>query len=414
MNLAVFQAYFSKFSLRPQLIVKTPAENLGMVVVIPCHNEPDIESAIYSLNKAKEPGFSVEVIVVVNQAESAGDAVKLQNLDSLKRLRSIAAETWFELHLLSELNLPEKHAGVGLSRKIGMDEALRRFSVLSRNGVIACFDADSKVEENYFTELEVVFKQNVSGCNIYFEHRLDGSNALVNEAITDYELFLRYYNLAMNYADLPYGHFTVGSSMAVTCEAYVKVGGMNKRKAGEDFYFLHKIIQLGNFKEVTSTTVFPSSRVSDRVPFGTGKAIKSRLESGAEHLETYPLDGFVLLREFGRKIRAYDLNNWPEDVKSFLPENFTDRLGKIRATNRSQEKYVSGVFQLFNAFQALKFLHFKRDQGSSISLNDAVKELFLELNINFDHDTNNYELLMTLRKIDRKKLYRNKGVKTKA
>ena len=414
MNPVVFQAYFNKFSLRPPLIVKTPAANLGMVVVIPCHNEPDIESAIYSLNKAKEPGCSVEVIVVVNQAESAGDVVKVQNLNSLKKLNSIAAETWFELHSVSELNLSEKLAGVGFSRKIGMDEALRRFSFLSRNGVIACFDADSKVEENYFTELEVVFKQNVSGCNIYFEHDLDGPNSLVNEAITDYELFLRYYNLAINYAGLPYGHFTVGSSMAVTCEAYIKVGGMNKRKAGEDFYFLHKIIQLGNFKEVASTTVFPSSRVSDRVPFGTGKAIKSRLESGAEHLETYPLDGFLLLREFGRKIRTYDLNNWPDDVERFLPENFKDRLSKIRATNKSQEKYVSAVFQLFNAFKALKFLHFKRDQGSWVKLNDAVKELFLELDIKFDHDCSNYALLMMLRRIDRQKLYRDNGVNIEA
>ena len=414
MNPTVFEAYFKKFSFRGPLIDRAPDANLGIVVVIPCYNEPDIESAIYSLNQAEEPGCSVEVIVVVNQAESADQTVKLQNLNSLEKLDSIACETWFALHSLPELSLPDKHAGVGLSRKIGMDEALRRYSALSKNGVVACFDADSKVDENYFIELEAVFKQNVSGCNIYFEHDLNGPDVIVNEAITDYELFLRYYNLAINYADLPYGYFTVGSSMAVTCETYIRVGGMNKRKAGEDFYFLHKVIQLGNFKEVTSTTVFPSSRVSDRVPFGTGKAIKSRLESGAEHLETYPLDGFTQLKEFGRKIRVYDLNNWPDDVKRFLPGNFKDRLSKIRSTNRSPEKYVSGAFQLFNAFQALKFLHFKRDQGSSIYLNDVVKELFLELNINFDHDCNNYELLMTLRGIDRQKLYRNKGGKTKA
>ena len=407
MNPTIFEAYFNKFSFRGPLIDRAPDANLGIVVVIPCYNEPEIESAIYSLNKAEEPCCSVEVIVVVNQAESADQAVKLQNLNSLEKLDSIAAETWFELHLLPELNLPDKHAGVGLSRKIGMDEALRRYSALSKNGIVACFDADSKVEENYFIELESVFKQNVSGCNIYFEHDLNGPDVLVNEAITDYELFLRYYNLAINYADLPYGYFTVGSSMAVTCETYIRVGGMNKRKAGEDFYFLHKVIQLGNFKEVTSTTVFPSSRVSDRVPFGTGKAIKSRLESDNEHLETYPLDGFIQLKEFGRKIRCCDLDNWPEDLKRFLPENFKNSLKKIRSTHKSQEKYNIAAFQLFNAFQALKFLHFKRGQGFSVKLNDAVKELSREMDLDFHEYHSNHELLMFLRRVDRQKLHRS-------
>ena len=94
-------------------------------------------------------------------------------------------------------------------------------------------DADSLVEGNYFIELEGAFKKGILGCSIHFEHDLHGPDDRINTAITDYELFLRYYNLAINYAELPYGFYTVGSSMAVSCEAYVKVGGMNKRKARE-------------------------------------------------------------------------------------------------------------------------------------------------------------------------------------
>ena len=63
-----------------------------------------------------------------------------------------------------------------------------------------CFDADSLVAKNYFVELEEVFKKDTLGCNIYFEHDIVGPNSAINKAIIDYELFLRYYNLAMNYS----------------------------------------------------------------------------------------------------------------------------------------------------------------------------------------------------------------------
>src|SRR5213594_3575687 len=91
----------------------------------------------------------------------------------------------------------------------------------------------------------------------------------VAEAIAAYELHLRYYVRALRYAGFPYAHHTIGSCMAVRADVYKKQGGMNKRQAGEDFYFLQKIIPLGHFTDLTETKVIPSSRPSDRVPFGT-------------------------------------------------------------------------------------------------------------------------------------------------
>ncbi|MEZ4848575.1 MAG: hypothetical protein R3B93_08135 [Bacteroidia bacterium] len=66
----------------------------------------------------------------------------------------------------------------------------------------------------------------------------------------------------------------VGSSMAVRSIAYQKRGGMNRRKAGEDFYFLQKFIAEGTLAELSTTKVIPSPRASEKVPFGTGRAIK--------------------------------------------------------------------------------------------------------------------------------------------
>jgi hypothetical protein len=68
----------------------------------------------------------------------------------------------------------------------------------------------------------------------------------VARAITSYELHLRYLVHAMRWAGHPFAYQTVGSSMAVRRKAYLSLGGMNTRQAGEDFYFLQKFIEVGS------------------------------------------------------------------------------------------------------------------------------------------------------------------------
>ena len=72
--------------------------------------------------------------------------------------------------------------------------------------------------------------------------------------------------------------------------AYVKQGGMNRRQAGEDFYFLQKISWLGPMTELANVIVHPSPRLSDRVPFGTGRAVGGFVSNG--RLTTYPLQAY--------------------------------------------------------------------------------------------------------------------------
>ena len=81
----------------------------------------------------------------------------------------------------------------------------------------------------------------------------------------------------MKFANLPYSYHTIGSAFAVSASSYAKQGGMNRRKAGEDFYFISKLIKGEKFGEITKTKVIPSPRISDRVPFGTGRSIMKEL-----------------------------------------------------------------------------------------------------------------------------------------
>lgn len=88
-----------------------------------------------------------------------------------------------------------------------------------------------------------------------------------------YELYLRYYRLALEYTGHPHAYHCIGSAFAVRTLDYVAQGGMNKRQAGEDFYFLQKLIATGRYATLQSTQVYPSPRFSGRTPFGTGQAV---------------------------------------------------------------------------------------------------------------------------------------------
>ncbi len=256
--------YFKRFGFCERQIPAPPHPDLGLVVVIPCFNEPDLSASLESLRACDRPGCTTEVIVVVNSRAGSSTDILARNeatLQETARWISLKSDPKLTFHLLRFPELPRKQGGVGLARKIGMDEALRRFGDVGRpRGAIVCFDADCVCDRNYLTSIEEHFRRHPRspGCSIYFEHPLVGPfQPQVYTAITLYELHLRYYVQALRWAGFPYAYHTIGSSMAARADAYQRQGGMNKRQAGEDFYFLQKIVSLGGFTELTSgTTAF--------------------------------------------------------------------------------------------------------------------------------------------------------------
>src|SRR5687768_505071 len=293
-------AYFERFGFCGRQIAEPAAPGLSLVVVIPCFNEPNLIASLESLRRSERPRAPHEVIVVVNSAANADATINKENDKTLGDARAwiaVQPEPKLTVHLIDARDLPPRHAGVGLARKIGMDEALRRFDDAGtiEGGVILCFDADCTCAPNYLSAVSEHFTAHPKSpaCSIYFEHPLEGDlQPEIYEVIAAYELHLRYYVQALRYAGFPHAYHTIGSSMAVRAKAYMEQGGMNRRQAGEDFYFLHKIIPLGGFTELNNTVVYPSPRASNRVPFGTGRAVSEW--RGA--MRTYPLQAFEDLR----------------------------------------------------------------------------------------------------------------------
>jgi hypothetical protein len=156
--------------------------------------------------------------------------------------------------------------------------------------------------------------------------------------------------------------------MAVKSLAYQKQGGMNKRKAGEDFYFLQKIIELGNFTELNATHVIPSPRISDRVPFGTGKAIGDWIESQELVYFTYDFNSFLILKVLVDNIsKIYKKENYNIKSKVLLQFmesiNFENKIEEIRKNTTNYLNFEKRFFTFFNAFTVLKYVHFARDNS---------------------------------------------------
>lgn len=113
---------------------------------------------------------------------------------------------------------------------------------------IASLDADTLVAPGYLTGIIRKFRNSrVAGITLAYAHRYEGEECteILRQAIIRYELYLRYYQQALEYCGHPYAYTCIGSAFAVRAADYVLQGGMNKRQAGEDFYFIQKLISTG-------------------------------------------------------------------------------------------------------------------------------------------------------------------------
>lgn len=411
--------YFEKRQYTPKLTTK-PNTNLNIAVVIPSYNEPNIYPTLQSLANCQQTVGSVEVIVVVNHPENSTDEVITISdftYNQVIRANSELSKPWLAFHPIKAYNLPKKQAGVGLARQIGMNEAAYRFFSIERpNGIIDCFDADSLCASNYLYEIEKLWIDfpKTSGCSIRYNHPISGADFTSETywGIAAYELHLRYYNQASRLINFPFAYHTIGSSMACTAETYTKIGGMNRRQAGEDFYFLQKIIPNGNFRELNSTCVYPSPRASDRVPFGTGRAMGKFLDNTTCGITTYNLQSFFDLRTLFTQIDTFytaskaqidsTISEFALSLKTFLINNkATTEIIETRENTGTIGAFRKRFFMWFDAFKLLKYLNYANEtqyQRQSV-LTEATKLLNLK-GVTPNNPNDVFELLEIYRNLD--------------
>src|SRR5450759_3688131 len=373
--MCVASTWLEERALFPELINEAPDKQTGIIVVVPAYNEPEICKLLDSLILCHEPACKVEIIIVVNAPENAekesieNNKLTIKNIESWKKENNNCFFRLFAFIVEPSVS----GWGVGLARKTGMDEAVRRFNQLNKpDGIILNLDADCIVESNYFVSIcsELLYKKDRTACSIYFEHPLSGNDFedKIYKYISLYELHLRYYFQGLAFSGFPYVFHTVGSAIAVKALSYVKAGGMNRRQAGEDFYFIQKLVPAGGYFNLNSTVVYPSPRASSRVPFGTGASIGKLTGENSKTLLTYNFLAFRELRLFfGMSEKFYQSDSdelseyyksFPPGIKSFLVKNeWVEKMTEIRNNTTNLLSYEKRFLGWFNMFKIVKYLN---------------------------------------------------------
>lgn len=412
-------SYLTKSQLFIQHIQEPPSGLLQFIVVIPAYLEDKILATLDSIENAAEPECITEILIVVNYSESDSEENKQINLKIYNELVE-----WCSNHSSSHRSyypilahdLPKKHAGVGMARKIGMDEALYRFNAIENpQGLILSLDADVILDHNYFLAIEnkMADKERFRGFIPYFEHTANGSefSSWVYDAIMQYELHLRYYKHILKYIGFPYSNYTIGSCFGVRAEFYSQQGGMNRRQAGEDFYFLNKLFPHGEFAEITETCVHPSPRPSLRVPFGTGASVTKIITKNKHVYKTYSPSAFYDLKQVFCSIESLyacesgKLNkifkNWPFTIQEFLNENiFIQKLEEIRSNCGSSESFYKRFYYWFDGFKVVKYLNFTHEKYySKVPVVKAVRDFLKSIGYN-GNEIQAYDYLELFRQLD--------------
>lgn len=411
--------WLKKRALFPQLFSEDPDTRTGIIIVVPAFDEPGIVSLIDSLASCDEPPCRVELIIIVN-ANSTATADSLRNnitcINNIQEWKKKNNKCFFRLYYFDAGHPEPEDWGVGLARKTGMDEALRRYDAINyQDGLIVSLDADCTVEKNYLTALyNGFFKRNErKACSIRFEHPLKGSefNEKVYRYVTLYELHMRYFYQSVRFTGYPYAFHTIGSAMAFRASAYLKAGGMSRNEAGEDFYFIQKLIPQGGYFALNSTIVRPSPRISGRVPFGTGVVVSRMMDDRTGQLLTYNPEAFKSLRdlfsEVGRLSEAGEAEikafyyTLAGDIRSFITHvEWHKKLTEIQNNTSGKDSFLKRFYSWFNMFMIVKYLnHTHKDIYRKRSVTDAALDLLTVLGFHSESD-DPFELLLIYRKME--------------
>lgn len=354
--------YLQRRAYRPLPMLPSPDPTLKLVVVIPALAEPEALLTLDALAAAHAPGITSEVLLVVNAAENADAGIQTGNKILLQQASDWARRSSkkVQCHVLDYCDIAAADAGVGLARKLGMDIALARLAASERGrGIIACLDADCSVEQNYLREVATYFatSPDAVAATIYFEHPLETTPSHLQARIIDYELHLRCYRHGLRQAGSRYDRYTVGSAMAVRSEIYAQEGGMNRRVAGEDFYFLNKLLKRGRVGEINTTRVYPAARISTRVPFGTGATMA---DAANKPVTSYHPQVYLHLARLIKALNALACDGAavPQPYARFLQTmRFGPWLEKTRANVSGPAMLADRMRRWLDGFRTMKFVH---------------------------------------------------------
>lgn len=357
-----------------------PEPGLKLCVVIPSLAEsrvlPKVLDSLIHSRRLRE----CEVVVLVNQAEDASDAVGHDNQATFD-LRSSYAASPLPVHFVDRFSagraLPTGQAGVGLARRLGMDLGLSRLLQAGGvdHGALACLDADSPVDPGYLDAILDCFgrEDQPPAALCAYSHPWPQEEQLQVPMIA-YELWLRYVVAGFKAAGSVFAFPAIGSCTVVAAEAYARVSGLEPRKAAEDFHFLRKLAKLNGLRPlpgIPGAKVHPAARVSERVPFGTGRAMQRSLAEGEGlYFQVEPPEAFLEVGELLNQARLAFArpeiwNSLSARLRGFLDqEGAWQVFDKFRRLYPGEPQFALAVQHWFDSLRIVRYINeAARSQG---------------------------------------------------
>ncbi len=330
-------------------------------IAIPAMNEAEWLPRTLEHISSESTG-NVQTWICVNQPEAYWTDPDTRHIcenngQTLAFLRSLRNDN---LHVIDRSSQGKgwtgKHYGVGQARKTLMDVINEN---ARKNDLIVSMDADTTFDPGYLESIPncfTRFPKAIALSNPYY-HKLSGDDRL-DRAMLRYEIYMRHYAINMWRIGSPYSFTALGSAISLPVSSYRKTGGITAKKSGEDFYFLQKLRKTGWICNHNTHKVYPATRYSDRVFFGTGPAL---IKGSQDDWSSYPIyhhDLFDKIRETLDCLPGLFAEKAETPMSAFLSMQFreSDPFEPLRKNSSGMERFVAACHEKIDGLRMLQFL----------------------------------------------------------
>ncbi|MCF6300539.1 MAG: hypothetical protein L3J52_05420 [Proteobacteria bacterium] len=365
----------------------------NQALVILCINRPDGH-----IKSKKWEGLNKQLIRYLQ--EKSTRIIKLK-----KDIQLLENKQYCDIVLINKNSTAlNPNKAVGLARKTAADLAL---ALIATGKIISPWifstDADVQLPRTYFKTVENMEK--VSAISLPFRHITCSSKLKRQQLKYDFKLF--YYRSGIEHTKSQYDYIPLGSTLIIQANAYAKVRGFPKKSGGEDFYLLNKIAKVGIILQPQSPVVEIISRISDRVPFGTGPALQKIVDAEKLNYKTryYHPKIFFIIKNWKMKLEYY----WDDRTIFSQPnkdENILSKYWKIEKVlnkaikqTKTKKRWLQFIHEWFDAFRLLKSVHHFKEIFPDLTILELQKNPYFKSLISTTDSKNLIEICKDLNDI---------------
>ncbi len=380
-----------------------------LLIAIPAMDEMNFLPQTLNSLLSEHVSSSLKVYICVNQPdiwwnEADKQEIVSANMDTIRYIENLHDDRVILLDYASKgKGWKEKKSGVGIARKTLMDSILKN---ADNDDIFLSMDADTIVEEGYLSAVENLFDhQEIKVLSVPYYHPLV-QNEAQNRSMLRYEIYLRNYLIHLIKICSPYSFTALGSAIACRISACKSAGGFDSRQSGEDFYFLQRLAKSTNINLYLDKKVFPANRLSDRVPYGTGKAIENGVNGQLDKYPVFSPQVFEKVKETYMLIDDLYQQDIDTEMITFMKHHFCDEnfLQPLRNNSTSKSQFRKAFHQKIDALRIFQFLRAEQAKMATTdeeNLKTTIETYFPDVgeksllaNLSFQHSS-----IATLNKI---------------